>query len=392
MTTKDNILSDKKWFRTYSQPLSIIDFLLISLFALALGTRGVMPLAVTEISIWCISFYYLFIDKTLTKLKVYQTWTLPFICLILYIILNGIVRNVSDFGTAIYYFLTFIPFLIFFNSYDRCRAFIIVSGVLSLLICVLLLSYYFVGIDTFESLVMRRSGSSRAIGLMGNPNYFGYYCFAIFLATQLVNFKYKYIISSALVILIILSISRGIMLGLIIFFLSIIFKKVKNLFIFIIITTLVSYNVDLLLPDDFADNFLKRVLELGSEDAGSGRSSIWTKGLQIWSNTWGDIIFGFGFNNFKSRLTFMDIDNTVHNSYLRMMFEFGVLGFILIMNFFRSVIKSISWLELRTKFTFIFAIMAVWLSNDFFINKETFFLSAICICIFNSKKNIHNSF
>lgn len=388
MTVNQNILTDKNWFKTYNQSLSTLDYVFISLFVLALGTRGVMPQAITEISIWCISIYYLIRDRTLTNLKIYQPWTLPFVSVIFYIVLNAIIMDVDDFGTAIYYFLIFIPFIIFFNSYDRCRAFIILSGILSLLICVLLLAYYFFGIDSFESLVIRRSGSSRAIGLMGNPNYFGYYCFAIFLATQLVNFKYKHIISIALIILILLSISRGIMVGLIIYFLFTIFKKVQNLIIFITITALVLYNLDLLLPDNFADNFLKRVLELGSEDAGSGRSSIWTKGLQIWSNTWGDIIFGFGFNNFKSRLTFMDIDNTVHNSYLRMMFEFGILGFILIMNFFRSVIKSISWLDLRTMLTFIFSIMAVWLSNDFFINKETFYLSAICICIFNFKSKI----
>lgn len=384
------ITTEKKMncFDSVFSSLNIFEGLLICALTFAIGARGSLPQLYVEGAIWSVAFYFAFKDRFASKVKLSRNTWISLVILFFYLAFNVVLNDTKDIVSFFYYYILIIPFYFVFNSYDRCKLFVITSGLMAIVVCVQLLLLYFFGFSQFQDIVLRRSGGLRAIGYMGNPNYFGYYCFVIFLLTQQFMFVLKNLVNIALLILVVFSISRGVLIGVCIYLILVIFKSVRNMFAAIICLFFIYNYVEVLLPENFARMFVNRLSELDSDNAGSGRSIIWSQGLLVWSENWQDVLFGFGFNNFQNRLNFKGVENTVHNSYLRMLFEFGFVGFFLMMGFFITAFKNIKWTSYREALNYGLPVVIVWLTNDFFINKETFILIAILSTIYFYKAEV----
>ena len=271
-----------------------------------------------------------------------------------------------------------IPFYFILRDFIRVRFFILSLSIILGFTSLLTLAHLF-GLKYFDFLFYIRDGGVRASGLMINPNYFAYMCLICFLLCNLLfnSSLYRNILLILLALLIILSFSRGVSAALIVFLFTRVFN-IKgfiyfiSLFCFVVVFMKFS-NFDL---DELYSTFEYRIENLKSGDV-SGRSDVWILGFQEWTKSIKDFLFGFGFNNFQSKLSFYNIENTTHNSYLRMFYEFGILGFIFIMFFYVSFFVKIVRDDWYTKAIFLIPIGVAWLSNDFFINKDTFIFMVV---------------
>tara|TARA_B110000093_G_C12825217_1_gene348710 strand:- start:173 stop:742 length:570 start_codon:yes stop_codon:yes gene_type:complete len=178
---------------------------------------------------------------------------------------------------------------------------------------------------------------------------------------------------------VLITISRGAIIALISFILFMNLKLNKTtfvsaLFLFIGYMSLVQY-----LPEDFVFTITERFNVFFDEGDSSGRSGIWQHGYIEWSKDLGYIILGFGFNNFPNVVMISDLDLNVHNSFLRVLYELGIVGFIVVFPFFYSIINQIKWEHTKEKYILIIALVISWMTNDFFILKETFFMIAVLL-------------
>lgn len=355
--------------------------------AFLIGSRGFTPQVIVEISIWCLGAYYFVSDKIIDKINLNNKWLFSyFICFILFALSVSIAGDLSSLS-VFYYFIILLPFLSIFSNYDRVQLFVKFSSYFVSVISLLII-LHFLNIINFDELINQRSGISRAKGLMGNPNYYAYYCFVIFIASFFMEFKFKKLSLFLIAIAIVFSISRGVIISLVLFGLINSIRSPKRLIFSIVLAFLFIQNISLIFPDSFVTTFITRISELTDEEgAGSGRSTIWAIGFKRWSENWFQIIFGFGFNQFATKLENDGLINTVHNSYLRALFELGLVGLIILSVFYKNITSSIKWPDFRTMLTVILPILLSWMSNDFFILKETFYLIAILISIFHAKGN-----
>nr|PMJ88198.1 hypothetical protein BCU14_25290 [Vibrio lentus] len=110
---------------------------------------------------------------------------------------------------------------------------------------------------------------------------------------------------------------------------------------------------------------------------GSGRFEIWALGLEFITSKIEYIFFGVGPNQFGDMSKLLGIDNTTHNSYLRLLFELGILGLIVFILLIIYMFNSLKNIPSIYRYTAFFALMISWLSNDFILNKETWLFFAV---------------
>lgn len=354
---------------------STLNCILLVIFAILFSSRGYVGV-VCDIYIWMVGFYY-FLHSNIQNLKLNKFYLFSHLLVFLYFILNLWVGESSDYK-IFYYFSIIIPFYFIFRDFERVKFFVLSTVCFLSVISILTLADV-AGFYNFDSLFYIRDGGVRASGLMVNPNYFAYMCLIFFLIFSLIftTSIYRNVILFLLVLLIILSFSRGVTAALIVYFLFRVFsfKAIVYFLIFMIFSFIVmklgKFDLDILYS-----TFEYRIENLKSGDV-SGRSDVWILGFQEWFNHIKDVLFGFGFNNFQSRLRYYNVENTTHNSYLRMLYEFGILGFLILMFYYISFFVKISGVKWDVKIIFLIPISLAWLSNDFFINKDTFVFMVI---------------
>lgn len=335
-----------------------------------------------DIFIWFYGFYCFFIYVRRNKIIIPFRLSTPFLLFLIYIFVNCIVNNVLDFR-IIYYFSIIIPLYFIFSLENKSTEYFVISLGCILAVVFICSLLNLLQISDFNYMFYIRDGGIRASGLMYNPNYFAYSTFISFLLLDsfFSKGKIKLILLFMMAFLILLSFSRGVILGMLVYFVFKIKYKLIPIFVLLIlffylsnIFTLLDMNID-----DLYKTLEYRLENLKTGDL-SGRVTTWIIGYEVWSLNLKNILFGFGFNNFIENTEYLGVSNTVHNSYLRMLYEFGILGFIFIVYLFYKFIETIS----KNKIFLIFLpILITWISNDFFIVKDTFLL--ICILIVNSK-------
>lgn len=354
---------------------NLVNCILLILLAIAFSSRGYIDV-ICDLYIWGLGLYYAF-QINISKIKINKFLLFSFLLIIFYFSLNIWIGGGSDFKIY-YYYSILIPFYFILGDFIRARFFIL-SLALILGFTSLLTLAHLLGFNYFDFLFYIRDGGVRASGLMVNPNYFAYMCFICFLLFNLL-FKSSFCRNILLVLLgllIVLSFSRGVSAALVVFLFIRVFNIKRLLYsialfcFFILFMKFSKFDLD-----GLYSTFEYRIENLKSGDV-SGRSDVWVLGFQEWIKSIKDFLFGFGFNNFHSKLSFYNIENTIHNSYLRMLYEFGVFGFIIIMffyiSFFVKIVKG-GWYK---KAIFLIPIGVAWLSNDFFINKDTFIFMII---------------
>ena len=125
---------------------------------------------------------------------------------------------------------------------------------------------------------------------------------------------------------VIISGSRGGLLGVLVIFLVYIFLIKKRLLLLILIALL-----GILLIEFTPDYFFERI-ENTAESGGAGRVTIWTYGLAILKHNW---LYGVGLNNFPKAYGefahFTPLTTAIyrgaHNTYIQTLVELGIIGF-----------------------------------------------------------------
>lgn len=229
-----------------------------------------------------------------------------------------------------------------------------------LIICIASITYYIIGIASFNFYptvtqqirygVMIDRYLFRFMGTINEPNITSIYL-SLFFFFYLYNLKSKYCKLGLLLTstCIILTLSRGAYVSFIITILITplfshnrilyIGKFFKNILIF---TTLLfalnivflNYNIDILSP------IQNRFSEIET-DSGSGRLDLWECALNAFLN---NPIMGIGLNGIRSyniENYGSEFDNYTHNSYLEVLAESGLVGFILFIYMIASAYQHI---------------------------------------------------
>jgi O-antigen ligase len=112
------------------------------------------------------------------------------------------------------------------------------------------------------------------------------------------------------------------------------------------------------------------------DGSGSGRFVILIGALKSLSENSLYLLLGHGPNSFQYSFDFTN--QNAHNSYLRIIWEIGYIGFVAMFLFIFSIVKKKSY---NNKiYPVLIAIFVTWIFNDYYIVKETWLFFAL---IFN---------
>ncbi len=360
----------------------------------------------------------IFIFKNRGNIKVYitQLYLIFFIMVISSMILISFFY-VSDTDLTINYLSSYfvgILISIFFITLLNNKYYLKRFSFLYILICFLISIYTIyhhvlflvLGIDSEYITITGGQIFGRGLGFIGNPNY---YSLTLLLGLSFIlGWKYFNEMNNKLInlILIVISIdliltfSRGALFSYIVIiavwmFLKLLDRQKINrgslikifinsfvlLFIVIIIIRLNSFQTVL-------NQITGRVNDLFVGD-GSGRYGLWLEGYQVWLTNLQTTILGIGGNHFDLYST---LGVSVHNGYLRYLYELGIVGLITLLLFLIVLfIYSFSIRQIKPKSPFFFSWLGILIfsfSNDTFHLNE-FWLTAMCILtykVLNSRK------
>lgn len=111
---------------------------------------------------------------------------------------------------------------------------------------------------------------------------------------------------------------------------------IRNItFTTITLTSIILYLYNYFLSNDYLLTRLNQI-----DEGGSGRTIIYSNLLESWynSNNIFNFIFGYGF---RSSVNYSGTGNLAHNDWLEMLISFGLLGFVIYLFIFISLIYSI---------------------------------------------------
>ena len=353
--------------RLSKEKISIIFSLLLAFFV---SSRGVVS---GGADIFLILMSFVFAENVL-KIKISRTFFCSWIFLMFLYLTSSVINEVSDFSLY-YYFSLFYLFKISLNQKNLGYYFIVTWSAINFLIVVLILLSMLSIVD-MQGLVYSREGGFRAAGLITNPNYYGYMNFISFALCSQVIFRFKKIVMIFLFLGVLLSLSRGVILGMFCFVFINYFSLSRVLFVMalIFIISFFSLNFDLL-PEGLAKTMEYRFNDANSGNL-SGRSDIWEIGLNYWLVSYKNILFGFGFDEFQN---ITGLSNTVHNAYLRILYEQGILALLVFLFFvIYSIVNSRGNLfAKKSKYAILVGVLVSWFSNDYHLVKETMILIAL---------------
>lgn len=273
--------------------------------------------------VFIIFVYYIIVRGLLSK---YNMKSLTFIIgLIFMLILYIIVRNIAS-----------------KLSYDNINSLIIITGFIFIIVSMFL---YFI---KYPDAVRLDRGIYRLQGLLPDPNFFALYATPIY-GLSLYNFFKKekltqkginLVVYTISMVSILLSCSRGGLIGVLILTILIIFKysklSIKNS-IYIIMCLCIVYIIlsfldfSTIIYNSTGLSFNDIIDTRGNDTTGSGRINIWINGLRIFKMY---CVFGIGVFNFSDYNSYYFSDyHYMHNTFLELLVENGMVGFIIFIIF-----------------------------------------------------------
>lgn len=225
----------------------------------------------------------------------------------------------------------------------------------------------------------------RLIGLLEDPNIFIFYN-TIFFSFYLTNLKgVKHSVGFILcVITSLLTFSRGGIVALLLVVILYIFlvdfsKKLKMAATFIL-CLLVLYIAGSFSQLDVNQIITSRIIDF-STDGGSGRFELWGQALQYFMS---HPLFGIGAFNFSDYYEFdHNIKLYVHNTYLEVLVESGIIGFVFYFHFLFFLIITLLKTRLHIKKPYIvltlFAFLLQMVSLSLMINEAFFVFLALAL-------------
>lgn len=234
------------------------------------------------------------------------------------------------------------------------------------------------GISYYGLLLDR--GTPRMIGTFSDPNIFAFGNF-LFFFYYLTHLKHKNSKTGLILSLfsLVLTFSRGAYIALLIAFVFYyIFSSAKSKILIPIITSffivLIITLSNWLWKFDVIEIIRNRFSTL-STDGGSGRIDIWLNGLSFFEN---NPIFGIGIYNYKSYSEyFFGINHYMHNTFLEVLVESGLIGFILYALFFAMLFVQMLLNLKNVKFQYLFLTfvsMVVMMNSLSLVANEVLFL------------------
>jgi O-antigen ligase len=237
----------------------------------------------------------------------------------------------NRFSTAIGLLLLYIvvsSYKIEKNEFNVIKKLIIAGGLLA---AVVIIYNYLSGINFVGERVTLKFGEASS-----NPNLLGFsllipiaVCIeAMFNQNKKIKIIFFSIVLALMLLGIILTGSRGSMLGVGAIFIVYFFSTKKK---FAFVTIAIIFGI-ILLP--FIPDFYMQRWETSIETGGTGRTSIWYAGLMVAKKYW---LIGAGLNNFPLAFNeFADYATATksrfrdpHNTYMSILSELGIVGFIL---------------------------------------------------------------
>lgn len=278
-----------------------------------------------------------------------------------------------------------------------------VSGIMfnmvSLILYVLgayLLGFHFTGNRITSLGLLMDRGIPRLIGTFTDPNIFAF-CNFVFFYYYLTHLKRKGSRIGLLltVVTLLLTFSRGafvaVAFGILLYFVA---AKTKTKIRMIIWGSIFGIGAIYFAQSYFNIDVVKIVTDRFTEvqgDGASGRFDIWGNGLKLFSD---NPFFGIGIYNYRSYSNNMfGIDHYMHNTFLEVLTESGMVGFILyslfFLGLFRMFYKNRKQPYNTNYLFFTLCSMGVMMSSLSLISNENFFLFlAICWRYFHENKKI----
>ncbi|MGE7940066.1 O-antigen ligase family protein [Bacillus paramycoides] len=261
------------------------------------------------------------------------------------------------------------------------------------LIGIVSLNFHLVGNEIeIYGLLMDRN-SPRLVGLLSDPNIFVFYnmLFVCFYLHNLDSLKNKVGLLLA-VTACLLTFSRGAFVAL--FFVGIIYvltSKPKALFklsfIALLITPIIFYVVENWFSIDLISIILERANSTTS-DGGSGRLDLWARGLGYMLDS---PIFGIGAFNFPQyNLYFYGKEMYMHNTFLEVLTESGLIGIMLYTIFCISIMFTVLKDSLYKKYPYLLTTLVgyfiLMMTLSVIINEALFLYIAILWKCLNAEK------
>ena len=252
----------------------------------------------------------------------------------------------------------------------------IVFNMVSLLLYIFALKFQ---ITTIGGVMLDRD-YPRLIGVVTDPNYYIFYN-SIFFTYFLCNSK-GYINKVGLILCLVtnlLTFSRGGLMAMVFVFLIFLLiskpiKQLKLIFSSISLLSIFAFVLAFIFKINFFTMIFSRIQDF-TTDGGSGRFELWSR---AWNYFGSHSFFGIGAFNFKE-YNFHDYSDThfVHNTFLEILSESGVIGFSMYALFLFFVCYQLLENNLTYKKPYLFLTFILFLvqmtSLTFFIN-EVFFL------------------
>ncbi|MFT0138659.1 O-antigen ligase family protein [Alcanivoracaceae bacterium MT1] len=248
------------------------------------------------------------------------------------------------------------------------------------------------GVDFVGLSVYKRSGFQRLSGFMGSPNYFGVAFVTSYLCYSLMRNRLGMKVYVSLEILVrvcvILTFSRAAIISILfydilrILIASKIRFSMKRVSLSIFVAAVAMGSLYVVFKDDYESIYEKisatveyRVEDLGS--SGSGRFDIWEEAGEHLENTKYALI-GVGPGQYFGM---QNVDNQTHNSYMKLIVESGVIGFLLYILWLGVVLYGVVSNNMRLELAAFLTILLFSMGNDVFLTKG-FSLLAATILLF----------
>lgn len=322
-----------------------------------------------------LSFVFFLIIKsdTIEKFEVYEKMLFLFILISVLTIfqfryIDSVFRYVLGFTVVLFCYFNMRKMLLTLDRHDIEKT-ISDSGILILILTLVLyvaglysldFNIYGNGIEKYGVLIDRNV--PRLISTASNdPNITVFYI-TIFFIFYLVNYKTRKgklgLILSSMVI--ILTFSRGAYVSIVLSLLVVIFNlsgksffyKIKTIFKPIIILMIMMYLINVFFNFNILEMINKRFYAI-EIDEGSGRTVLWTNALKTFAE---HPVFGIGINSsLEYNKTHYGTKNYVHNTYLEVLSETGIIGILVYSMYISTIIYASKKLYLKDKnYLFIF--------------------------------------
>ncbi len=201
--------------------------------------------------------------------------------------------------------------------------------------------------------------AGRYSGILGNPNGLGIFCTLFFILFSCIQIKFRELFSrnelifiyAVLLLSVILTGSRNTLTSIIIFLVFTKFYKISYWYGFIAVIGLAFLYQTVIsnLPDILDALGLAKALRADTLESGSGRLVAWRFAWEILNSSPSQFFLGggFSFDEFiffinRNWLSVLGHQGGVHNTYLALWLNTGIIGLILWMvGFFRTVFKAV---------------------------------------------------